>query len=65
MVLVHDDDLTRLDGIYGNIVSRSSVHCTIELMFFYLFSAIRHSPARYTVRPHQMPQANDLQYSDW
>ena len=37
MVLVHDDDLTRLDGIYGNIVSRSSVHCTIELMFFTFF----------------------------
>lgn len=31
MVLVHDDDLTRLDGIYGNTVSRGSLQCIIEI----------------------------------
>ena len=32
MVLVHDDDLTRLDGIYGNTVSRGSLQL-LKLIF--------------------------------
>ena len=33
MILVHDDDLVRLDGIYNSTVSRNSVQYTIVLMF--------------------------------
>lgn len=35
MVLVHDDDLTRLDGIYGNTVSRGSLHIEIDISYFF------------------------------
>ena len=35
MVLVHDDDLARLDGFYDSTVSRSFIQYAIILMFSY------------------------------
>jgi hypothetical protein len=35
MVLVHDDDLARLDGVCDTIVGRSSIQYAVVLMFSY------------------------------
>ena len=67
MLLVHDDDLVQLDGIYDSAVSRSSLQYPIVLIPLILATRrqARRSPIRWTVKSHPKPQTNAPLHSDW
>lgn len=62
MVLVHDDDLAHLHGIYDGTVSRSP-GCTLIMTIFNFFVADRICPTRCDVRSPPKRAAEDLRVS--
>ena len=69
MILLHDDDLVQLKGVYKSTVGRSfrqsTHHCVDIFSAVSLLSDTERYQIRCNVKPHPKPRANSPQLSDW